>query len=188
MKKDIVIRDYQVEDWPEIKLILLESDIFAEYGSTTVKSEKKRIEFYTEVPEKGKVFTAVLKNKQRVKEEIEEDESQPRETVVGYTILDFFGRGIFILSLIIRKQYQNQGIGKHLLNYIKTYAKKNPQFEILRGFIDEHLIDVHAFLRKQGFKACGFVEHDLSWNHSTIHYVYQLRDKDENEKELFISA
>ena len=116
------------------------------------------------------------------------DEKPTKEIIVGYAVIDFFGHGVFILSLIIGKQFQDQGYGKQMMEYIKKFALEDPQYTILRGFADERLVNVHAFLLKQGFKACGFVEHDLEWNHSTIHYVFRLQKEKEEEIDSLISA
>ncbi len=191
MSDKVTIRDYQTEDWPSVKLALLESDIYSVYGPTVLKSEKSRIDFYLQVPEKGRVFTAYITEKISVESESDSDDEpkeEVRETVVGYAVIDFFGRGIFILSLIVGKQYRGLGYGKRLMEHIKTFGKKNTQYTILRGSADEQLVSVHSFLLKQGFRACGFVEHDLSWDHSTIHYVFPLREEEEDEQELLISA
>ena len=186
MKDRLTIREFQGEDWPTIKLVLLESDIYSAYGPTILKSEKNRIEFYSQVPEKGRAFVAVIPDPDTTEQEnkSEEDEEIPiQELIVGYAVIDFFGHGIFILSLIIGKQYRDKGHGKQLMEYIKKFALGDLQYTILRGFADEHLVNVHAFLLKQGFRACGFVEHDLEWNHSTIHYVYRLHEEKEDESD-----
>ena len=191
MNNRLIIREYQTEDWPTIKLAYLESDIYSAYGPTILKSEKSRIEFYSQVPEKGRVFIAVIPNPdlKELEDEVENREEKPsKELIVGYAIIDFFGHGVFILSLIIGKQFQDQGYGKQLMEYIKKFALEDLQYTILRGFADESLVNVHAFLLKQGFKACGFVEHDLEWNHSTIHYVYRLQKEKEEEIDSLISA
>jgi GNAT superfamily N-acetyltransferase len=191
MSDELVIREYKKEDWPFVKIILLESDIYAEYGPSVLKSEKNRIIFYSQVPEKGKVFVAVLPidSIQEGKEGTsDESDTANKECIVGYSVLDFFGRGVFILSLNIGKQFRNQGHGRYLLNFIKDFARKDPQYTILRGFADERLTDVHVFLIKQGFRACGFVEHDLSFNHSTIHYFLPLREEEEPDQDILISA
>ena len=191
MDNRLTIRKYETEDWPTIKLVLLESDIYSVYGPTILKSEKSRIKFYSQIPEKGRVFIAVIPNPDlnEQEDELEDAEEKPsKELIVGYAVIDFFGHGIFILSLIIGKQFQDQGYGKQLMEYIKKFALEDFQFTILRGFADERLVNVHAFLIKQGFKACGFVEHDLEWNHSTIHYVYRLQKKEEEELDSLISA
>jgi GNAT superfamily N-acetyltransferase len=180
-----------MEDWSSVKLVLLETDIYTAYGPTVLKSEKGRIDFYMQVPEKGKVYTACIPNPSSVESEDhvgDERQQESDEVIVGYAIIDFFSRGIFILSLNVGKQYRGQGFGKQLMEHIKKFAKKNTQYTILRGFADEQLVNVHTFLLKQGFRACGFVEHDLSWNHSTIHYVFPLRKEEEEEQELLISA
>ena len=191
MSKKLVVRDYTPEDWASVKLIFLESDVYSEYGPTVLKSEKNRINFYNQVPEKGRAFVAVLStnltNDEREKIDPELDTTE-KESVVGYAILDFFGKGVFILSLIVGKKYRNQGYGKFLLEYIKEFAKKDPQYTILRGFADERFTNVHVFLIKQGFKACGFVEHDLFFNHSTIHYVLPLREEEISDQDILISA
>ncbi len=189
MSEKITVRDYQAGDWPSVKLALLESDIYTAHGPTVLKSEKGRIDFYVQVPEKGKVFIACVAKPKSDEKEDQEDNSEQQESsesIVGYAVIDFFSRGIFILSLIIGKQYRGLGYGKQLMEHIKRFAKKNTQYTILRGFADEQLVNVHTFLLKQGFRACGFVEHDLSLNHSTIHYVFPLRE--EEEPELLISA
>ena len=191
MSEKLTIRDYQMEDWPSVKLVLLESDIYTAHGPTVLKSEKGRLDFYTQVPEKGKVYTAYIPKSLSGETEEQGDDkelAEAGETIVGYAVIDFFSRSIFILSLIIGKEYRGQGYGKQLMEHIKKFAKKNPQYTILRGFADEQLVNVHTFLLKQGFRACGFVEHDLSWNHSTIHYVFPLRKEEEEEQELLISA
>jgi ribosomal protein S18 acetylase RimI-like enzyme len=191
MSAKIIVRDYNPEDWASVKLIILESDVYSEYGPTVLKSEKNRINFYNQVSEKGRAFVAVLPTKStnggNEKNDSESDVAD-KDSVVGYAILDFFGRGIFILSLIIGKEFRNQGYGKFLLEYIKEFAKKDPQYTILRGFADERFTNVHVFLIKNGFKACGFVEHDLSLNHSTIHYVLPLRKDETSEQDILISA
>jgi GNAT superfamily N-acetyltransferase len=191
MSRKITIRDYMEGDWSSVKLALLESDIYTAYGPTVLKSEKGRIDFYVQVPEKGKVFIACIT--EPISVEIKDQEEnieleETRETIVGYAVIDFFSRGIFILSLIIGKEYRGLGYGKQLMEHIKRFAKSNKQYTILRGFADEQLVNVHTFLLKQGFRACGFVEHDLSWNHSTIHYVFPLRDEENEEHDLLISA
>ena len=191
MDNRLTIREYQTEDWPTIKLALLESDIYSAYGPTILKSEKNRVEFYSHVPEKGRVFIAVIPNPDFIEQEDMHENSEEKlskELIVGYAVIDFFGHGVFILSLIIGKQYQGQGMGKQLMGYIKKFALEDLQYTILRGFADERLVNVHAFLLKQGFKACGFVEHDLEWNHSTIHYVYRLQKEKEEEIDSLISA
>ncbi len=191
MSNTITIRNYQGEDWPSVKLVLLESDIYTAYGPTVLKSEKGRIDFFVQVPEKGRVFTVcITKNSSNEdddgKEKTEQAESQ--ELVVGFAVIDFFSRGIFILTLIIGKQYRGMGYGKQLMEHIKKFAKKNTQYTILRCFADEQLVNAHTFLLKQGFRVCGFVEHDLTLNHSSIHYFYPLREDDEDEQDLLISA
>ncbi len=186
MDDRLTIREFQGEDWPKIKLVLLESDIYSAYGPTILKSEKSRIEFYSQVPEKGRVFIAVIPDSDFTEQEDKSERVEEipiKELIVGYAVIDFFGHGIFILSLIIGKQYQDKGYGKQLMEYIKKFASKNKQYTILRGFADERLVKVHVFLIKQGFKACGFVEHDLEWNHSTIHYVYRLYKEKEDESD-----
>jgi ribosomal protein S18 acetylase RimI-like enzyme len=191
MNANLTIREYQTEDWPTIKLVLLESDIYSAYGPTILKSEKNRIEFYSQVPEKGRVFIAVVPDSKLAEQEEKNEngeEDSTKDLIAGYAVIDFFGHGIFILSLIIGKQYRDQGYGKQLMEYIKKFALKDVQYTILRGFADERLVNVHAFLLKQGFKACGFVEHDLEWNHSTIHYVYRLQKEKEEESDTLISA
>ncbi|MHA1995246.1 MAG: N-acetyltransferase family protein [Candidatus Hodarchaeales archaeon] len=191
MSKNITIRDYKEGDWPSVKLVLLESDIYTAYGSTVLKSEKGRIDFYVQVPEKGKVFTACITSPSSSEKDDQDENTELEEThesIVGYAVIDFFSRGIFILSLIIGKEYRGLGYGKQLMEHIKRFAKKNTQYTILRGFAGEQLVNVHTFLLKQGFRACGFVEHDLSWNHSTIHYVFPLREEKDEEQELLISA
>jgi len=191
MDNRLTIRESLYEDWPTIKLVLLESDIYSAYGPTILKSEKSRIKFYSQVREKGRVFIAVIPNPDFTEQEDESEnteEKSSRELIVGYAVIDFFGHGVFILSLIIGKQFQDQGYGKQLMEYIKKFALENLQYTILRAFADERLVKVHAFLIKQGFKACGFVEHDLEWNHSTIHYVYRLQKEKEEEIESLISA
>ena len=191
MSEKITIRDYLEGDWPSVKLVLLESDIYTAYGPTVLKSEKGRIDFYVQVPEKGKVFTASIvipSSSEGNAKDGNTELKETRETIVGYAVIDFFSRGIFILSLIIGKEYRGQGYGKQLMEHIKRFAKKNKQYTILRGFADEQLVKVHTFLLKQGFRACGFVEHDLSWNHSTIHYVFPLRKEEDEEQDLLISA
>ncbi len=192
MDNRLSIREYKTGDWQDgVKLALLESDIYNIYGPTILKSEKSRIEFYSQVPEKGRVFIAVIPNPDFIEQEdmVENvEEKHSKELIIGYAVIDFFGHGIFILSLIIGKQFRDQGYGKQLMLIIKNFALDNPQYTQLRGFADENLVNVHAFLLKQGFKVCGFVEHDLDWNHSTIHYVYRLQKEKEEELDSLISA
>ena len=184
MALDVTIREYISEDWPSVKLIILESDY---YSPKDVKGEKKRIQFYSAVPEKGRVFVATKKYEPIQKEKPEEiinfDEQQRKELVVGFVTVDFFGRGIFILSLAVSKDLRLKGVGKSLVDHVKKFGMNDPQFNILRGFADERFMNAHSFLLKQGFKTCGFIQHDLDWNHSAIHYVLPLRKPEEIESE-----
>ncbi|NHJ02615.1 MAG: GNAT family N-acetyltransferase [Candidatus Heimdallarchaeota archaeon] len=185
MALDITIRNYIPEDWSSVKLIILESEY---YSPKDVKSEKKRVEFYSAVPEKGRVFVAVMKKDLGSEEKFPENletkaELAAKEVVLGFVTVDFFGRGIFILSLAVAAEYRRRGIGKALVEYLKKFGVDDAQFNILRGFADERFMNAHAFLLKQGFKTCGFIQHDLDWNHSAIHYVLPLRKLDEIDSE-----
>ena len=178
MVKEVQIREYQERDWEEIKLFILESDY---YGPSVLKREKTRIEFYSQVPEKGRTFVATVST------DDSENDSDKSDKAVGYIVIDFFGRGIFILSLIIAREWQRQGIGTKLLSHVRKIGEDDPQYSILRGFADDRSYDVHSFMLKQGFITCGHIFHDLDWGHSTIHYVLPL-NVEEDGSEILISA
>ncbi|MFX0050314.1 MAG: GNAT family N-acetyltransferase [Candidatus Hodarchaeota archaeon] len=182
--KDFMIREYKDEDWDFIKLLILETH---SYGPSVLKSEKKRIEFYLEVPEKGRTFVVEV-SPDIIETDYQEKQGESKDKIIGYMVIDFFGRGIYILSLVISTEWQRKGIGTKLVNHIKKYGRDNTQYNILRGFAEDHLAGVHAFLLKQGFKTCGFVNHDFDLNRSTIHYVFPLREEDDNEPEMLISG
>ncbi|WP_455139531.1 GNAT family N-acetyltransferase [Candidatus Hodarchaeum mangrovi] len=181
---DITIREYQSSDWEEVKLLIIEAENF---GPSMVKSEKQRIEFYLQVPVKG--ITFVVENKEKVSGGEEGMEEVLQTSILGYSIVDYFGKSAFILSLVVKKEWRGKGIGRELINFIKNYVRDQQQFDILRGFADDRYFGVHSFLLKQGFKTCGYIIHDLELNQGTIHYVIHLRtEKDEKEKDTFISG
>ncbi|MFX0182716.1 MAG: GNAT family N-acetyltransferase [Candidatus Hodarchaeota archaeon] len=181
---DITIREYKDEDWEYVKILILETH---SYGPSVLKSEKKRIEFYLQVPEKGKTFVVEV-TRDIVEKDSQNENDKQRDNIIGYIVIDFFGRGIYILSLVVATEWQRKGIGTKLVNYAKKYGKDNPQYNMLRGYAEDHLTGVHTFLLQQGFKTCGFVNHDIDLNRSTIHYVFPLREEDDNEPEMLISA
>jgi ribosomal protein S18 acetylase RimI-like enzyme len=194
MELEVLIREFKEEDWESIKILILETQY---YGPSVLQSEKKRIEFYSQVPEKGRTFVAELQSELSTVNSSTNDfmndetssntitESRP---IIGYCVIEFFGRAIFILSLVTAKKWQRRGIGRKLVNYAKKFGKENPQFDILRGFAEDRLAGVHTFLIKQGFKTCGYINHDLELNQSTIHYVYHFRKENENGPETLITA
>ncbi len=184
MTIDVNIREYSENDWESIKILILESKF---YGPSVLKSEKIRIEFYSQVPEKGKTFVAVLPKEPGEKSSTEENLSDNQDQVIAYMVVDFFGRAIFILSLVVAKEHQLQGVGKKLVQFAKKFGEADPQYNILRGFADDSNLGIHTFLLKQGFKTCGYINHDLNLNHSTIHYVLHLR-KEKDDSETLISA
>jgi ribosomal protein S18 acetylase RimI-like enzyme len=184
MDIDIEIREYTENDWESIKILILESKY---YGPSVLKSEKIRIEFYSQVPEKGRTFVAVIPEEIKEKSSTEENEPHNQDQVIAYMVVDFFGRAIFILSLIVAKQHQLRGVGKKLVQFATKFGEADPQYNILRGFADDRNLGIHTFLLKQGFKTCGYINHDLNFNHSTIHYVLHLR-KEKDDSEILISA
>jgi len=184
MVLDVEIREYTDNDWESIKLLILESKY---YGPSVLKSEKKRIEFYEEVPENGRTYVALVPKEPLENENIEEKESQDQKKVVAYMVTNFFGRAIFLLSVVVAKEYQQRGIGKKFVQVAKDFGEADPQYNILRGFADDRNLGIHTFLLKQGFKTCGYINHDLNFNHSTIHYVFHLREGKE-ESDILISA
>lgn len=62
-----------------------------------------------------------------------------------------------ISALVTKKEYQGQGVGKALINYIEEFTKnKGSDFLYLTSGIKEERVHAHDFYKKNGFEITGY--------------------------------
>ncbi|MHA1225424.1 MAG: GNAT family N-acetyltransferase [Candidatus Hodarchaeales archaeon] len=152
---DIVFREFQKNDWPKLKKVILEAENF---GEPFLEHEKKLIDTFSSSP-LGKVLIGI------------ETESND---VVSYTCLELSWRAIIIKSFITAKNYQRKGIGSLMINEIRKLALKNPDIQIIRVDTGDFMDYAQKFYTTVGFQICGFVMHDMSWHNHQVHFVMKV--------------
>ncbi|WP_442601826.1 GNAT family N-acetyltransferase [Paenibacillus sp. KN14-4R] len=62
-----------------------------------------------------------------------------------------------ISSFVTKKEYQGQGVGKALINYIEEWTRnKGSDFLYLTSGIKEERISAHEFYKNRGFNVTGY--------------------------------
>jgi len=62
-----------------------------------------------------------------------------------------------ISALVTKEEYQGQGVGKALINYIEDWTKsRGSDFLYLTSGIKEERVNAHEFYKKNGFEITGY--------------------------------
>ena len=144
MVLEVVVREYNEKDWPQVKEMILHAENF---GPKFVDHERRIIETCRSHSGYGKVFVA---------------ESKRSRLVVGYATVEFRWRSLVIFSLVTHHNHLRRGIGKLIVKRIKEEGEKNPEMNVIRVDSGDFMSYAHKFYISCGFQICGFVAHDLS--------------------------
>jgi PhnO protein len=140
-QNNIIIRNAKNSDEEQI-LILLQELIGIKHKKRIIKLRKI---YYSLLKDRDCDFFVVLFNK----------------TIIGFLSilyreeLHHIGKVGYIAELIISKKYRNLGIGKKLVSYALSKAKRKDcvDFEVSSGFKRKN---AHKFYKKLGFLKRGF--------------------------------
>ncbi|MHA2370922.1 MAG: GNAT family N-acetyltransferase [Candidatus Hodarchaeales archaeon] len=159
----ITIREYGVNDWDEVEEMILNAENF---GYSFLDDEKKRITVCGTFPEFGQVLVV---------------ENAATGRLVGYAVIEFRWRALVIMSFITHHKFLQQGIGRQLIERIKTIGENHPEVNVIRVDTGDFMEYAQKFYLACGFQICGFVSHDLSWFNHQVHFVYPLKGVEKTE-------
>ena len=157
MPRDLVIREFQREDLPALRNLILNAENF---GEPFLESEMLILR-RDGIPDFGIVYVVTMKNK-----------------IVGYITLRKKVFALSIDSIIVDKKYQRKGIGETLIQKAKTYARSKG-FKVLRADTANFMEYAIRFYLACGFKPCGYVEHDWGLNTKQVHFYMDLSEQEE---------
>lgn len=155
----VKIRDYFVEDWPAIEVILRTAPSME---PELVEHEKRLINLYIQQYTSGRVLVA---------------QNSETNQIVGYIILRFNKNASFVESLLVDHKQFRKGVGSQLIEFAKKLGRLDtPNLQVLRMAVLESNQGGLQFLLENGFQICGYVKSDVSWYTNQIHLVFPLID------------
>ncbi|MEM4181653.1 MAG: GNAT family N-acetyltransferase [Candidatus Pacearchaeota archaeon] len=80
-----------------------------------------------------------------------------RKKIKGFIGFELHGSYIYLKNIAVLSKYRGKGIGKHLLNFLENYAKKNKIGQI-EMFVERKNNKMINFIEKRGYlKGKNFV-------------------------------
>lgn len=146
------IRQLVKQDVPALRRIILEAENF---GEPFLESELCNLKWFS-IPDLGAVYVATVSDK-----------------LVGYIILRKKIFAVVIVSIVVAKNHQRQGIGCALVQRAKEYATSH-KFNVLRVDTANFMDYAMKFYLACGFLPCGYVEHDFGLNTRQVHFYMDL--------------
>jgi len=146
------IRELRKGDVPALRKLILEAENF---GEPFLESELHTFRWYS-IPDLGAVFVATVNN-----------------LPVGYITLRKNVFAVAIVSILVGRNHQRQGIGRALIEKAKEYAKSH-DFKVLRVDTGNFMDYAIRFYLACGFLPCGYVEHDFGLNTKQVHFYMDL--------------
>jgi len=146
------IRELKKEDFPTLRKLILEAENF---GEPFLETELHALR-WNSIPDLGAVFVAVINNRP-----------------IGYITLRKNIFAVVIVSIIVTKDKQRQGVGKALIEKAKEYAKSH-RFSVLRVDTGNFMDYAIKFYLACGFLPCGYVEHNFGLNTKQVHFYMDL--------------
>jgi GNAT superfamily N-acetyltransferase len=104
------------------------------------------------IPDLGAVYVASVNNRP-----------------IGYIILRKKIFAAVIVSIVVAKDNQRQGIGRALIEKAKEYAKAH-KLNVLRVDTGNFMDYAMRFYLACGFLPCGYVENDFGLNTRQVHF------------------
>lgn len=155
MKGELMIREYEKADLPDLRSLILEAENF---GEPFMESEMMNIK-RDGISDFGHVYVAAFGSE-----------------VVGYVTLRKNIFAVAIDSIIVKREHQRKGIGRELVEKAKAYARSEG-FRILRSDTASFMEYAIKFYLACGFVPCGYVHHDFGLNTTQVHFYMDLSDK-----------
>jgi len=146
------IRELKKEDLSTLRKLILETENF---GEPFLETELHALKWYS-IPDLGAVFVATVNKRP-----------------VGYIVLRKKVFAIVIVSILVAKEHQRQGIGRTLIEKVEEYAKLH-KFNVLRVDTGNFMDYAIRFYLSCGFLPCGYVEHDFGLNTKQLHFYKDL--------------
>jgi len=146
------IRELKKEDLPTLRKLILEAENF---GEPFLEPELHALKWHS-VPDLGAVYVATVNNRP-----------------VGYITLRKKIFAVVVVSVLVAKDYQRQGIGRALIEKAKQYAKSH-RFKVLRVDTANFMDYAMKFYLACGFLPCGYVDHDFGLNTKQVHFYMDL--------------
>jgi len=146
------IGELKKEDLPILRKIILEAENF---GEPFLQPELHNLKWYS-IPDLGAVYVASVNNRP-----------------IGYIILRKKIFAALIVSIVVAKDNQRQGIGRALIEKAKEYAKAH-KLNVLRVDTGNFMDYAMRFYLACGFLPCGYVENDFGLNTRQVHFYMDL--------------
>lgn len=91
-------------------------------------------------------FLENLRNRNTIGMVVEKDEM----TIVGYMVYTLHKKSLEIVNLKVDSGYRRQGIGRKIINKLKSKLSTHGRNQ-LEIAVPDHMLSMHMFLKSQGF-------------------------------------